>query len=106
MSSKFFFHGKRQNRFMEIKLALLYCTEIYPRSQVLIHTACPIEIALDGSPPTQSREELEQSQFEPAVRGTTALLEAAARAGIRKVVLTSSIGAMRYQVSVMLHCCP
>ena len=68
---------------------------------VLVHTACPIEIKLDGSPPTKTREELESSQFAPAVAGTTGLLEAVARAGVKKIVLTSSIGAMRYQRSAI-----
>jgi nucleoside-diphosphate-sugar epimerase len=57
----------------------------------LIHTATPIEIPLDGSPPSNP----EETQIKPAVEGTATLLKAAARHGVRRVVLTSSIAAMR-----------
>lgn len=59
----------------------------------LIHTATPIEIPVGKSPPA-SAEEVQRKQIGPAVDGTNALLRAAARQHIPKVVLTSSIAAM------------
>jgi nucleoside-diphosphate-sugar epimerase len=62
----------------------------------LIHTATPVEVPLDGKPPASTMEEAEMLHVRPAVDGTIALLEAAAIAGIRKVILTASIASMRY----------
>ena len=61
----------------------------------LVHTATPIEIPLDGTPPAATEDEAQRKQLGPAVDGTVALIRAAARQGVRKIVLTSSIGAMR-----------
>mmetsp|Transcript_97313 Transcript_97313/g.173340 ORF Transcript_97313/g.173340 Transcript_97313/m.173340 type:complete len:349 (-) Transcript_97313:381-1427(-) len=60
----------------------------------LIHTATPVEISMDGKPPA-NEEEAQRMQISPAVDGTVALLKAAEAAGVKKVVLTSSISAMR-----------
>jgi len=62
----------------------------------LIHTACPIEIPMDGSPPASTMEEAQTKQLSPAVDGTSALLRSASSAGIGRIVLTSSIAAMRF----------
>jgi len=59
----------------------------------LIHTATPVEISMDGKPPA-NEEEAQRMQISPAVDGTVALLKAAEAAGVKKVVLTSSISAM------------
>uniref|UniRef100_A0A7S0A367 NAD-dependent epimerase/dehydratase domain-containing protein n=1 Tax=Pyrodinium bahamense TaxID=73915 RepID=A0A7S0A367_9DINO len=56
----------------------------------LVHTACP-----NGKPPVSTFEEAQETQLAPAVDGTRSLLEAAEHAGVRKVVLTASIGSMQ-----------
>jgi len=64
---------------------------------VLTHTATPVEISMDGKPPA-NEEEAQRMQISPAVDGTVALLKAAEEAGVKKVVLTSSISAMRASI--------
>lgn len=64
----------------------------------LIHTATPIGIAADGSIEFKSEEELQKHQMEPALNGTRDLFMAAARCGLRRVVLTSSTAAMRRSI--------
>lgn len=62
----------------------------------LIHTATPIEIPMDGSPPASTYDEAWEKQIGPAVNGTKNLLVAAAKLQLPKVVLTSSVAAMRF----------
>ena len=61
----------------------------------LVHTATPIEIPLDGTPPAATEEEAQRKQLGPAVDGTVGLIQAAARQRVPRIVLTGSIGAMR-----------
>ena len=60
----------------------------------LIHVATPLYYPADGEPLFSTLEEANEKQVKPAVEGTRELLLAAAHAGVRKVVLTSSVAAM------------
>lgn len=63
-------------------------------ANALIHVATPVFIGPDGKYPFSSFEEGLEQQLKPAVEGTRALLHAAAEAGIKKVILTSSVSAI------------
>ncbi|CAN8062184.1 unnamed protein product [Agarophyton chilense] len=66
----------------------------------LIHVATPVLLTLDGGLPFKNENEAIQYQVKPAVEGTEALLTAAAKAGVKKVVLTSSTASMLAQRSL------
>ncbi|PXF40406.1 Cinnamoyl-CoA reductase 1 [Gracilariopsis chorda] len=63
----------------------------------LIHTATPVLLTLDGSLPFNTEDEAIQKQLKPAVQGTEELFTAAANAGVKRIVLTSSTASMRAQ---------
>ncbi|KAI0557513.1 cinnamoyl-CoA reductase [Gracilaria domingensis] len=63
-------------------------------AQALIHIATPVIIGPDGVQPFKTVEEGVERQVKPAVDGTRALFHAAAEAGVKRIVLTSSAIAM------------
>ncbi|CAN8062185.1 unnamed protein product [Agarophyton chilense] len=66
-------------------------------SQGLIHLAVPVLIGPDGNKPFKTEEEGIEKQIKPAVEGTRLLFQAAAEAGVKRIVLTSSAIAMSLQ---------
>jgi len=59
-----------------------------------VHTACPMEIPLDGKVHFKSMEEVEEQQLKPAIEGTASVIKACAAMGVKRIVLTSSVAAM------------
>ncbi|KAI0557514.1 dehydrogenase [Gracilaria domingensis] len=63
----------------------------------LIHVATPVLLPLDGSLPFETEDEAIREQIKPAVQGTKELFTAAAKAGVKRIVLTSSTASMLSQ---------
>ena len=64
-------------------------------AQVVMHTATPIVIPMEGEEP-QTRAEADEQQIGPALDGVVAVIEECKRAGIKHIVLTSSNAAVSF----------